>query len=386
MSRPVAGRWERALWALLPAVAVLSITGGQLLAAVLIAHWIWSGRDRAPWGWPPGLRVSLLAFLGWTVVAGLVAPDSIPGGTGKWLVTLLIPAGWAHVRAGGDPRWALLGLLAAAVAILPFGAIRVLHLPEGRAEAFSGGAPHLGSNLMMGLVIAVSLALGAWPRRQASVARVMAVAAAIVCVIGLGLTQNRAAAAGAVVGISVVTARTRPVLVAAGLIIAASLLAARPEMPPVVRLRAGLLQGERDTSRERLRMWWSGLRMVRDRPLLGFAGRGAFIAAYESDYRAPDAHEPRPGHVHQSLLQAAVLHGVPGLGLLGWWLAVLLRLALGARDGPAIRWPLAPALLPLLAVVLVNAQFDFVLADGQHAMLWTVLTGLLLGACRYPKG
>ncbi len=107
--------------------------------------------------------------------------------------------------------------------------------------------------------------------------------------------------------------------------------------------------------------------MIRAEPLAGFATRTGFMDAYSTSYRASDSLEPRPGHVHNSYLQTAVLHGIPGLGLLLWWLVSLWRMS----PSPAI---------PLFAAVLVNAFFDFVLADGQHALMWYVLLGILLGA------
>ena len=116
-------------------------------------------------------------------------------------------------------------------------------------------------------------------------------------------------------------------------------------------------------------MWLSGLNMIRDRPLLGFSNRRNFIIWYNTKYRDPMSLETVPGHVHNSIIQTAVLHGVPGLGLLLWWLAALWRI--GTRTGD---------LVPILLIgTFINAQVDFTLADGQRALMLYTLIGLLLG-------
>jgi len=63
-------------------------------------------------------------------------------------------------------------------------------------------------------------------------------------------------------------------------------------------------------------MWRSGLAMVRDHPLLGWARAGQ---ARVSALRLPDALQQRRGHLHNTPLQILVERGVVGLGA---WLAI----------------------------------------------------------------
>lgn len=374
---------DRLLWAAVPAAALLSISAGQALAAAAIARWALSTGRR----WPAGLGWPVAAFLAWAATSSLLGGSgaaALRDGAGKWAFALLLPAAWRHARSGADLRWPLAGLLAAFAGVLPFGLRAFLAAPGGRAEAFSGGGPHLGSNVMMALVVAVAFAASA----AAPTVRRLALTAAALLAAGLALTLNRAAALGAAAGGAVTMARTRPALLAAALVAVAGVLAANPGAKPVLRLRAGLLYPVDDTSRERVLMWTAGLRMIRDRPWMGVGGRRRFIAIYESGYRPPDSRESKPGHVHHSFIQAAVLHGLPGLGLLAWWLAVLARHAAHgtSRRAPSGSLPAGAARIPLLVAVLVNACFDFVLADGQHALMWYALTGLLLGAAGGQTG
>lgn len=377
MARPRPHPADTVLWTLLPAAVLLSITAGQAVAGLAVLRWAASPGRR----WPAGLRIPVLAFLGWAAASTLAGGSGIPSlrdGFGKWVFVLLLPAGWSWARSGGDLRWPLTGLLAAVAGLLPFSLREFLAGPGNRAGAFSGGGPHLGSNVMMALVIAAAVATAP----VAPALRGIAVAMAGLLAAGLALTLNRAAALGAAVGIAVTLALRRPVLLAVALLTVVGAMAARPDAKAVLRLRAGLLYPVDETARERTLMWSSGLRMIRDRPWAGVGGRRNFIRVYEASYRRAENRESEPGHVHNSWIQAAVLHGLPGLGLLCWWCAVLLRHA-----GPALRrrmpsgaFPAGEALLPLLLAVLVNACFDFVLADGQHALMWYALTGLLLGS------
>ncbi len=385
-------------WTLLPPAVLLSITAGQALGGALIAHWALTPARRRRW--PAGLRGPLLGFLGWIVLAALLAGANPLAAAGKWAFLLLLPAAYAHAAAGADIQPPLLAFLATAAALLPSGAWTFLHYPGGRARGFSGGAPHLGTNLMLGAVIFGAMAFASAGRGAARLW-----AAGLACATGLALTLNRGAMLGLAVAAGLVTARRRPAWLAVALGLVAAAAAAFPNEKAVLRLRTGFAYPVDDSSRERVRMWGAALRMMRNRPLAGVGTREAFIREYATRYKDPAASELRPGHVHNSYLQTAVLHGVPGLGLLLWWLAVLWNglPALGlsgkvsptvtatpqrsvtpSRPPPPSEWPYRRALKPVVVALLVNAGFDFVLADGQHAMMWSTLLGLVLGSV--PEG
>jgi len=354
-------------WILLPVAALYSISGAQAIATLLILHWFWSRLD------PHALRpvlVPLAAFLIWTVAAALLAEPASPdvrGALEKWIFALTLPAAWAWARRQESIRGPITALLAAGMVILPWGLSVFLSTEGSRAGGFSGSGPHLGSNLMMAFVVASALAFAA---RRAWVAVGLALSS-LLLLAGVGLSLNRSALLGAIVAAVLICARRRPLLLAAGLALVAAGVTAFPLSKPALRLRSALLFNVDDTARERALMWAGGCRMIRARPLAGFTSRSRFADAYSAEYRDAQSREPRPGHVHNSYLQAAVLHGIPGLGLLLWWLAGLVRLALRSREAAAV---------PLLVAVFVNAGFDFVLADGQHALMWFALVGLLLGS------
>ena len=260
---------------------------------------------------------------------------------------------------------------------------------DARAGALSGGSPNLGTNLMMILLLLLPAVLAA--RGEA-----LAALGSVATVLGgaLALTINRSAALGAAAGGLWLAARRAPVLLTLGLAGLAAGTAAFPETRPVIRLRSIVRYQDSASAAERFSLWRSGCHMVRDRPLAGFTGRRKFMDALYGRYQLPGGTYslPRAGHVHNSFLQTAVLHGVPGLGLLLWWLAVLCRMAWRARGTCAARFYedgalLARGLVAMLIGVLLNAQFDFVLGHGgQHSIVFYALTGTILGSLIAPRG
>lgn len=357
-------------WTLLPAAILISITTGQVLAALLTAAWA-ANRVRRPWTWPGGTRIPLLAFFGWILAAGLLVrpyPGDFKDIAGKWGLVLLLPLAYSQRLDGKHLRRALLALAVATVALLPVFLKGFHNVEDGRAISLSGGAPNLGTNMMLAALLCASLA-----GSTAGMERTVLGTGALLFGGIMGMTLNRGALLGAGAGLTLLTARRRPALLAAGLFTGVVAMAIFPHSRTVERLRSVVEWQESFSSQERMHMWYSGLMMVRDRPLLGFTSRRNFIVWYSTRYRDPGALETVPGHVHNSTIQTAILHGVPGLGLLCWWL-----LALWRRGRATASEDLA-ALQPLLLAALVNAQVDFVIADGQRAMMLYTLCGFLLG-------
>jgi O-antigen ligase len=356
------------------------------MALLLAAAWLAASRPARALtplrglGWPLGL------FFAWILVSVvLTRPEAkdVKDALGKWSFALLVLPACAYARNAGPGRIRkmMMVLLAATVVLFPYMIWSVWETDYGRARAFSGGAPNLGTNLMMASIVFAAATFSARKGRGLPGA-----AAVLILLAGLGLTFNRSAMLGVAAGLGLMTGRRSPILLAALLAVFAAFLVSFPGSAPVKRMRTILVYSESASSRERTRMWASGLMMIRDQPLLGFASRRNFIECYGERYRDPASEEKIiPGHVHNSVLQTAILHGIPGLGLALWWLLVLLRkarvlyLRAGSIRDPEIS-PLALALAPMVIAVLINAQFDFVIADGQRAMMFYTLTGLMLGA------
>jgi len=378
-----AGPVEAFCWLVFPATNLLSISAGEVFAVVLFMFWLSRARHSRHL---PGAILPFIILMAWTLVSGIIGdPGRWTDAFGKWPVLFMAVVAWEWAASGRDIARPLMALFITAIALVPYEIWSMVATEYARARAFSGGAPNLGSNLMMASVFgAIFLIVSRGKGRK------LVAVGLVACLAGLVLSYNRSALLGVLVALTLAVVPMRPVLVPAALAAVTFLAAVAPESHFALRFRSVFKPDIQPTSRERPRLWASGLRMVRDRPLAGFATRDKFQEQFNAGYRSPYSEDKgTPGHVHNSYIQSAVLHGIPGLGLVLWFLAVLWRnirhSAAGERDGPWEKTA-AVALAPLFIAVLVNSFFDFVFADGQRAMMFYTLTGLLLGSIsRRPR-
>ena len=368
---------------ILPVLILASITAGEIGAALVLLLTLTPSVRRKLAAIPRDLYVPLAVFAAWAFLSMAAFAPSAGNARdilAKWSFAFLIILGFAAALSASQVKRAVLILAAAAVVLFPYYLWSFFATEYGRARALSGGAPNLGTNLMLIAIVILPLALES--RRRAAW---LAWGSLLILLVALGLTLNRAALLGAAAGLVLASGRRWPAVLATMVAGAACLLILFPGSRAAHRVRSIVSYRTSFTSLERLNMWLAGTRMVRARPFQGFASRRNFISEYSARYRDPNSIEATPGHVHNSPLQVAILHGIPGLGLLAWFFTVLWvkswRLFAAAGRAPSgTARPLAQALFPLLIAFLVNAQFDFVVADGQRAMMFYALFGLILGS------
>ena len=88
---------------------------------------------------------------------------------------------------------------------------------------------------------------------------------------------------------------------------------------------------------KRMVYWESSIRMVADRPWLGYGpGLRLYPYVYERNYKMQETGET-PAHAHNLYLSQAVSLGLGGLTALAWWWAVLLR-DLAQRYRSSVNW------------------------------------------------
>ena len=126
-----------------------------------------------------------------------------------------------------------------------------------------------------------------------------------------------------------------------------------------------------DSVKERIYMWRSGIRMVKDHPLLGL-GVGGVKRLYR-DYADPRAGKRSTGHLHSSPVQIAAERGLLGLVAWGWiWGAFFLRAGAILRRLPAglgtDRMLTAGSLAAVLGF-LVAGLFEYNFGDSEVVTL-----------------
>ena len=193
--------------------------------------------------------------------------------------------------------------------------------------------------------------------------------------LGIGVSGYRSsivAAGVALVAIAMCHKRViRGIVVVASLCATAGLLyLVEPEMFKPVVGRFGTMQEDRGSNR--LDIWYSGLQVFTQSPVVG-VGWDGYKAAAERFYRAKYMS-------HNIYVGALVELGIIGFGLLTWWLGSLL---LKTWRSPQRIW-----LFPLLLAYAVQGLF---LHQFFYAYFWLALglaegAGAMLEGTRYPGG
>jgi putative inorganic carbon (HCO3(-)) transporter len=135
------------------------------------------------------------------------------------------------------------------------------------------------------------------------------------------MTQTRSAWCGLIAGCCVIFGLRKKVLLLAVPLAALVVLLL---VPQTIKIRALSIADRRDvTAQERLSMWSSGVRIIRDYPWTG-VGMGAMARRY-AHYREPDSpvdSKRSIGHLHNNIIQITAERGLLGLACWLWiWVA-----------------------------------------------------------------
>ena len=133
---------------------------------------------------------------------------------------------------------------------------------------------------------------------------VWAVPALLLITAALLMTQTRSAWCGLIVGCCVLFGLRKKVLLLPCHFVALVVLLL---VPQTIKIRAlSIVNRQEITAQERLSMWSSGIRIIRDHPWTG-VGMGAMARIYPH-YREPDSPvdpKRRIGHLHNNIIQVA---------------------------------------------------------------------------------
>jgi O-antigen ligase len=202
------------------------------------------------------------------------------------------------------------------------------------------------------------------------------------------MTQTRSAWCGLLAGGCVIVGLHKKVLLLA---MPLGVLVVLPLVPPTIKSRALSIADRRDiTARERLSMWSSGVRIIRDYPWTG-VGMGAMERRYPL-YREPDSPvDPtrRLGHLHNNIIQIAAERGLLGLACWLWiWGAYGVDTwRIYARVGPEDRQAKALVVGSLACVIgfQIEGLFEYNFGDSEVITLTYFLMALpfvVQHACR----
>jgi O-antigen ligase len=167
--------------------------------------------------------------------------------------------------------------------------------------------------LMLVNLMAVGQILFRTHRRQL----VWTIPALLLITIALLMTQTRSAWCGLIAGCFVILGLRKKVLLLA---VPLGALVVLLLVPQTIKIRALSIADRREiTAQERLSMWSSGIRIIRDHPWTGI-GMGVMAQTY-AHYREPDSPvnpKRRLGHLHNNIIQIAAERGLLGLTCWLW--------------------------------------------------------------------
>lgn len=346
--------------------------GAALGLLLLLAAWVPS-RFR-----PPDARhlAWLLAPLGIVVLGLLTQTDAGPRNAFRhgivWAGLGLLPLALAsafEIPRAARRTWLIVLAIACLYAVFGF-----YELQAGGRMAASFGRPAV-AGVVFGALVAPALLL----IRPLWLGGLASLPLALAC----GWSGSRAALVGAVLGALVAfalapvdPARRRTLrLVAVGAAVLA-VLGVGLGMNDVVPLPGGTR-----TVEVRMGLYRAGGALVAERPLVGHG-----LGRYEPEVmRVRDPIEARlepgrrPEHAHNDLLHASVEGGIPaGLLLVAWILGTFALAARAASGGDAVRRRHAGAALGVLTTVAVAGLADGVVIDPGPALLASLAVASLL--------
>ncbi|MEE8109826.1 MAG: O-antigen ligase family protein [bacterium] len=377
-------------WALVGFVVLdpISISLSQICVAAGVlsgaAAWALGRREGGRGEFSPGrpLWVPLLFFAILTILSALFSED-VPRSIldSKQIFQILILY-WA-LGAAPDSAWArrllhLFVIMAAGIAL--FGMAQFI-FSEGDALARRpyGTLSHFqtfSGVLLLGAVPALSLAVGRGVSRPE---RIFGVVTAVILVSGLLVSLTRGAWIGLAVGVSVLLilhGRAKWLWLLPVAVVVLYLVGPKDLKDRILLT----VRYDEEASGERLRMWKSGLRMMRDHPLLG-VGVDMIKVVYPR-YRMKDAAKSPPGHLHSNPVHLGAERGLPALAVWVWvWVAFFagggraFRNLLGQGEGTP-RAEAAAAALAAVAAFLAAGFFEYNFGDSELVMVVYYLMSL----------
>lgn len=371
-----------------------SIAGAQIVLVLGLIAWVAKlivspgrGLVRTP------LDLPILVFLGIELLSALLSSERMTGlrALGEEWIVLLFFLVANNIRRRELARRAL-DLLIAATAIVSLYAIwqhfagwdlyrqRPL-IPTGKVfEATGLFSHHLTFGGYVMLVLLTSGSLFLWGTRGRR--RVALGLASLVLSLALVWSYARSAWLGMLGGIwAIGFLRGRKTLIlglVGVLVVGGFLLLFQPSICLQVQSAAKILQDPMAES-QRVQMWSTSLKIIRDHPLLG-AGLGQMrrsLVAYGCDLGY--------GHPHNDLLNVAANAGLLGLGAFLWiWVAFMRMVARYQPGQQGEPFPLAlrTAGFGLIIAFLVAGLFQCYYTDAEDGMLLWFLMGLVTAICR----
>lgn len=197
--------------------------------------------------------------------------------------------------------------------------------------------------------------------------------------VALALTFTRSAMVGTCVGIGLLLILKDLRLLLLAPIVAGLFIAVAPEQ--ITARLYSTFDSQNETVRDRIAMIRTGVRLVRDYPLMG-VGPDMVEHVY-ADYRDPAAVQESNPHLHNVPIQIAAERGIPALLV---WIALVVAVTRGLihHFRTSAYRSLPAGGLAAVGGMLVAGMFEHNFGDSEFLMLWLVLVTLPFAAEAEP--
>ena len=395
-----AANWQLVFLLIMLAAGYLSIAVSQialgLALAVMLYRWVFL-KEAPP---ATGLEKSAALLAVWALVMipfSTYVAQSLVYYRRFYLFFVI----WVTASAATSDRRRLLmlgSLLAGALAISIYGQIHHAQLAGGflsQRMTVLFNAMTSGALLMMAILVATGFLITPGIGRRLKIAIAVVVSPVI---LGLVMTMTRSAQLGLLAGLGIMLLLARPRLFGMFLgllLLTTAVLAVFGENMMSERMWSRInpqyvMAG--DNTSLRMEMWRGGLEMVKAHPVTGMGDRG--LEEISPDYYT-SSDNLYFGHLHNNIVQMAVIWGIPGLVFgqafvfAGIWFLVkrwraLRRRSGGLRSAPALSGWVLGAIGAWVSFYIAGFT-EWYFGDAESMLIYLAIIGCALGPGDFPR-
>jgi O-antigen ligase len=252
-------------------------------------------------------------------------------------------------------------------------------ISDFRATSFSGNHMHAGGMLMIALIVIFSLFIYSIKNNGTKFKKLFYFFSLILVFFGLLFTYTRSSYIAGFIGILIVLFfidKKWFIFALLGILLVFILTINTSFTQRLIRTYT-FFSG--DSGRERILMWQSGFKIIRDHPIFGI-GTANLDKIYPK-YINPEAKEKNQGHLHNNILQIAVIDGIPGLIIFLWIFSVifinLFRFYTISNEIFA-KYTLL-SLFSVSVAFFINGLFEYNFFSSQVVLIFWFLMGIGFG-------
>ncbi len=244
-----------------------------------------------------------------------------------------------------------------------------------RASSFSGNYMHLGGMLMMALIVVFVLMLYSIKEREKTKICFYTINF-ILILFGLLYTYTRGSWLASFTGILLILFLIDKKWFAWSIFISIIIFIIFINTSFAQRIIRTFTYFSGDSGTERIYMWKSGLKIIKDYPLFGI-GTANLEKIYPL-YIHKDAKEKNQGHLHNNILQIAVIDGLFGLSAFLWIFItffIYIYKSFKNTEDLYLKYVLL-AVFSVLISFFVNGLFEYNFFSSQVVLIFWFLTGI----------